>query len=183
MTSSNHWNQISRLRKKRISLKNAHYFVTAVTKDRKPVLTNPSIFIATSEYLHELSHSNKAETLCIQLMPDHLHWIFKLTGDSSISQLVRMLKFKMTSSTENLDWWWQQNFYDHRIRETESIESFALYSFLNPYRKQLIQPNTEWPYWMGNSYHPFQFESAYNQLGYVPIEWLRQSKDPLAPIP
>ena len=41
---------------------------------------------------------------------------------------------------------WQKGFYDHVLRDGESIDSAALYAFLNPVRAGLMRRAEEWPY-------------------------------------
>lgn len=42
---------------------------------------------------------------------------------------------------------WQDNFFDHRLRQSGKIEGFAKYVFLNPYRRGLIHCREIWPWW------------------------------------
>ena len=39
---------------------------------------------------------------------------------------------------------WQENYYDHRLRDENKLEPFARYIFLNPYRAKLLTPDQVW---------------------------------------
>lgn len=66
------------LRKGRTSQVGLVYHITAVTQNRVPyfdVLENGRKVV---RQLIELQTTNRVETLCYVLMPDHLHWLMKL---------------------------------------------------------------------------------------------------------
>jgi hypothetical protein len=43
------------------------------------------------------------------------------------------------------------NFYDHRLRESDSVEDVIRYIHLNPYRKSLVREAEVWPYFYCDS--------------------------------
>ena len=51
------------------------------------------------------------------LMPDHLHMLIGVPGDTPLSNLIRDFK-RMTTRIANIAW--QRNFFDHRLRNDES---------------------------------------------------------------
>lgn len=69
---------------------------------------------------------------------------------------------------------WQENFYEHRLRDANECEAFALYMFLNPYRAKLITLHQKWRGWKRWSDLRFRFEVAVTELNQVPTEWLRE---------
>lgn len=67
---------------------------------------------------------------------------------------------------------WQENFFDHRLRENIPAEDFARYIYLNPYAKRLIPLASSWPYWILNkNYRPEFYEHLENGVG-APEQWL-----------
>jgi putative transposase len=52
------------------------------------------------------------------LMPDHLHALIGVDGQTSISQLVRNYK-RITAKIAGVKW--QRNFFDHRLRHDEKF--------------------------------------------------------------
>ncbi|HTD01942.1 MAG TPA: transposase [Chthoniobacterales bacterium] len=77
------------------------------------------------------------------LMPDHLHMLFGVAGDTKLSNLIRDFK-RITARTARIDW--QRNFFDHRLRDDESEDEKAEYIRQNPLRAGLIKPNEQWRY-------------------------------------
>ena len=80
----------------------------------------------------------------IVLMPDHLHALLSLnTSAHSIKQIVSPWKSYL-KKTQEIDW--QEGFFEHRIRNQESLEEKAHYLRLNPVRAQLVDQPEQWPY-------------------------------------
>jgi putative transposase len=80
-------------------------------------------------------------------MPDHLHMLIGVSGDTRLSSLIRDFK-RITSRTAKVNW--QRNFFDHRLRHDESEDEKAAYIRENPIRAGLIGLNDEWPYVMNS---------------------------------
>ena len=79
------------------------------------------------------------------LMPDHLHMLIAIDGDTALSNLVRDFK-RITARTAKIRW--QRNFFDHRLRNDESECEKADYILHNPIRAGLITDDQHWPYVM-----------------------------------
>ncbi len=80
------------------------------------------------------------------LMPDHLHMLIGVPGDTPLSNLIRDFK-RMTSRIANIAW--QRNFFDHRLRNDESENVKAAYIRANPVRAGLISEHERWSYAIG----------------------------------
>jgi putative transposase len=76
-------------------------------------------------------------------MPDHLHGLIGVDGRDSLSQLVRDYK-RITAKMAGTRW--QRNFFDHRLRDDESLAEKFAYICHNPVRAGLISTEQEWPY-------------------------------------
>ena len=77
-------------------------------------------------------------------MPEHCHLL--LQGESDNSNILDAVKaFKQKSSyffsSNNFEFGWQKDFYDHIIRNDEDINQQIIYILYNPVRKELV---TEW---------------------------------------
>jgi len=79
-------------------------------------------------------------------MPDHLHMLIGVPGDTPLSNLIRDFK-RMTSRIANIAW--QRNFFDHRLRNDESENVKAAYIRANPVRAGLISEHERWSYAIG----------------------------------
>ena len=83
-------------------------------------------------------------------MPDHLHLLLTLHDRLPLGRAIARLKSKSKLSLIAAGLRWQGNYYEHRLREADSIESVLLYIFLNPYRAGLIASADTYPwFWMG----------------------------------
>jgi putative transposase len=77
------------------------------------------------------------------LMPDHLHALIGVDGQTSLSNLIRDYK-RITAKIAGVRW--QRNFFDHRLRHDESLAEKFAYICQNPVRAGLVRNEDEWPY-------------------------------------
>src|SRR5712671_7374974 len=85
----------------------------------------------------------------VLLHAGHLHLV--VIGESVSASLPRFMQaFKSLAVRETgrlgIAKPWQKGFYDHVLGDGESIDSAALYAFLNPVRAGLVRRVEEWPY-------------------------------------
>ncbi|MCL2339069.1 MAG: hypothetical protein FWC51_03915 [Proteobacteria bacterium] len=79
------------------------------------------------------------------LMPDHLHMLISF-NDVSMIKTIRQWK-RFISRETGIEW--QSDFFDHRIRNDESLSEKMLYIANNPVRKGLVGNYMDWKYqWM-----------------------------------
>ena len=81
-------------------------------------------------------------------MPDHLHMLIAIPGETDLSNLIRDFK-RITARRIGIGW--QRNFFDHRLRHDESGEEKARYIRQNPVRAGLISPNARWQFMIDES--------------------------------
>ena len=77
------------------------------------------------------------------LMPDHLHALIAINADASLSKIVGNFK-RATSRFAGIQW--QRNFFDHRLRCSESADEKWAYIMNNPVRSRLVHESDVWPY-------------------------------------
>ena len=77
------------------------------------------------------------------LMPDHAHLLISVAPDVSLSRLIRDYK-RITVRLAGVKW--QRNFFDHRLRHSESVTRKYDYIRQNPVRAGLVANEGEWPY-------------------------------------
>ena len=109
--------------------------------------------------------------LAATVMPDHLHVLFTLGATLTIGQTIARWKSSLRRSIEFAEDF-QRDFWDHRLRETEQIEDYALYIFLNPYRARLLLHDRIWPGWWAPEPSLFRFTALLAAGGTPPREWL-----------
>lgn len=78
------------------------------------------------------------------LMPDHLHTLlsFPPTG-KPIRTIISKWK-EWTAKTTGIRW--QDDFFEHRLRQDESRLQKAIYILENPVRKNLVGRPEDWPF-------------------------------------
>ena len=135
--------------KGRISKANSYYSVTLCCYGRQSIFKDfchGAIAAKTLYYLED-----KVETICFVLMPDHLHWIFRLYPKHNLSQVVKHYKSLVTLSIRKKMGRkvviWQSNFYDHLIRDESDLLNQARYIVANPLRANLVKSVGDYPFW------------------------------------
>jgi hypothetical protein len=86
-------------------------------------------------------------------MPDHLHFLLQ---DKDVVGFVRVFKGRLTPEARRLERGrvlWQRSFYDHALREAESLGDVALYIWENPVRTGIITCASAYP-WSGSLVWP-----------------------------
>jgi putative transposase len=90
--------------------------------------------------------SQRCYVYLLLLMPDHLQGLISIGGDVQLSQLIRDFK-RITARLAKIRW--QTNFFDHRLRQDESLVAKGAYIRANPVRAGLIGSEEEWIYFRG----------------------------------
>jgi putative transposase len=147
------------LRRHRVSIPGATYFITICTGARATGLNEPS---PSDEIKTQVLALETDQTLKVQaavIMPDHLHLLFSVTGRLSVGQIVGRLKSKTRAALASQGLIWQGNYYEHRLRVSDPREEVLRYLFLNPYRAGIIPQTATYPhFWIGTAeaewFHP-----------------------------
>lgn len=139
------------LRKGRVSLVYNAYFVTTVTKNRIPYFQDfycARLLVTEMRRLHE---ENQLASLAWVIMPDHLHWLFQLQEDQTLSEIVRLLKgrsaHRLNHYLQRQGSVWDRAFHDHALRKDEDIKNIARYIVANPLREKLVEKLEDYPMW------------------------------------
>ena len=77
------------------------------------------------------------------LMPDHLHAILSFPRDFSMSRVVGEWK-KYHARQSRVAW--QDNYFDHRLRNDKEFIEKSPYIRMNPVRKGLVSKSEDWPW-------------------------------------
>jgi putative transposase len=138
------------LRRGRYSDVNRPYLITTVTHDRVPLFKDFDIARLLIRELCSTSSELKIESLAWVVMPDHLHWLFKLRH-TLLSEVVRRAKGKSAYAINNHRGHhqkiWQKGFHDHAISKHEDTRAVARYIIANPLRAGLVDNIGDYPFW------------------------------------
>jgi REP-associated tyrosine transposase len=140
------------LRKGRISIPDQIYLVTTVTCRRQPTFKD---FHSARTVIHSIQYIARTydvESFCFVVMPDHLHWLFSLGNDNSLSQVVANVKrrsaYRINQHNNRTGVpVWQSGFHDYALRQEEEIRDVARYIVANPLRADLVDKIGDYPFW------------------------------------
>jgi REP element-mobilizing transposase RayT len=130
------------------------FFITIGTHQRyawfreHPVLCEQSI-----ELLKNLSQARGSILYAWCVLPDHIHVLLE---DDDLIAFIRLFKGRMTPLARGKEprrKLWQRSFFDHALRQEESIYRVALYIWENPVRAGIVEEPHEYP-WSGSEVWP-----------------------------
>ena len=142
---------VQQLRKGRHSERNQVYHINASTYRRAPVFRNLAAGRILTRALIRAHTDGHADTLAFTIMPDHLHWLLRLTGARSLADCVGEVKAeaarKINALCESEGAVWQSGFYDRAVRKDDDLLSIARYIIANPVRAGLVTSVGQYALW------------------------------------
>ena len=139
-----------RLLKGRRSIIGNCYCITTVTAGRRRLFADDVRAGLLVDEMRGARNGWAVSSLAWVLMPDHLHWLFRLESGTLSGHMQR---FKMLTAqainrqTEAKGAVWQPGFHDHCIRDERSLARIARYLVENPVRAGLVRKVEDYPYW------------------------------------
>ncbi|NCF72560.1 MAG: transposase [Gammaproteobacteria bacterium] len=142
------------LRKGRCSLQNQIYHVSTATHGWQPLFQSFRCGRAVVDCMRHEHDAGHVKSLAFVVMPDHLHWLFSLTGSRSLSESIKNVKAfsarRINEILRSKGAIWQPAFYDRAIRREEDLEGVARYIVANPLRAGIVRTIKEYPLWDAN---------------------------------
>lgn len=132
------------LRKGRHSELGFYYHIIISTQGKAPVFNDFRLARILVNCLKDSDESDFTETLSFVVMLDHIHWLFILKK-APMSKCIQRLKSQFSRDSGYKIW--QQGFYDHGIRDDESLINVARYIVGNPIRADLVRDIKQYPHW------------------------------------
>jgi len=140
------------LRKGRHSERGRIYHVRTSTENKLRLFTDLYlgwIVVNTMRFLHD---SGDVQSLAFVVMPDHLHWLFQLSGERPLDKVLYSLKSHSAGViNQRLGQVgvtvWQDGYFDRAIREDEDVIAVARYIVANPLRAGLCQHIADYSLW------------------------------------
>ena len=127
------------------------YFITIVVHERLNLLgyIQDGIMILNDagKMIDNIIHGipqryPNSEIICYVIMPNHIHFILRNTGEHYLPEMMRWFKsvttVKYIQGMKEQDWqpfnktFWQRNYYDHVIRTQKSFDYIVNYIDTNP---------------------------------------------------
>jgi REP element-mobilizing transposase RayT len=140
------------LRKGRHSERGRIYHVRTSTEFKRPLFRDFSLGRIVVQSLRFLHERGDVESLTFVVMPDHLHWLFRLSGENPLDSVMHSLK-RHTAGIINRrlgavgETVWQDGYFDHALRADEDARAAARYIVANPIRAGLCRHIGEYPLW------------------------------------
>ena len=129
--------------------RNPIWFVTACSWNRASILANTRVHAALEEF-GRLGPSRGAWLGSYVLMPDHLHAFVALDEEMlSLSSWMKSLNNSLSKALRNAGVQsphWQKGFFDHVLRNGESMSGKWAYVKENPVRAGLVELSEDWPF-------------------------------------
>jgi putative transposase len=142
----------SSLRKGRFSEQGQYYFVTTCCCKKRKVFANAknvAFLFETIEWMQDRKYIDLH--FCIA-MPDHVHFIFQLTGEKSLSEVMKSIKQftarRIKANFKHIKNVWQTQYYDHLIRGNENLLNKIKYCLNNSIRAGIVDNPHEYPFWI-----------------------------------
>ena len=124
------------------------YFVTCCTHNRQSLLAHAEAHNVFRSAAQEIQAAGNAVGRYV-IMPDHWHLFIRVGPSGRLSLTVKHLKERMTKAlrrnTPGLRVW-QEGFFDHLLRSSESYGEKWDYVRMNPVRAGLASKPEDWPY-------------------------------------
>jgi putative transposase len=124
------------------------YFVTFCTHRRKAILASNRTHSAFVQFAKRAVEFNVAVGRYV-IMPDHVHLFVCGDEEFVLSGWITGLKQVLARAngwSRNNGQIWQEGFFDHMLRNDESMNAKWDYIFENPVRAGLVENTEGWPY-------------------------------------
>lgn len=106
--------------------------------------------MACARALHHTPGEAAITSLAWVIMPDHVHWLFILDGDS-LEVVLRKFKSRaareVNSALGSQGSLWQRGYHDRALRRDDDLPAAARYIVANPVRAGLCGRVMDYPYW------------------------------------
>jgi len=125
------------------------YYITFCTHRKRHILANQEVHNAFQEYSNKARLEHGVAVGRYVIMPDHIHLFVRGHYGFRLSYWIRGLRraisdvLKTAGQTDTV---WQEGFFDHALRSSESYSKKWDYVWKNPVRKGLVKEPDDWPY-------------------------------------
>jgi REP element-mobilizing transposase RayT len=126
------------------------YFVTFNVFPRRPMLARPEVYQRFEEFCKRAYDEHRVSVGRFVIMPDHVHLFVHMPPDGiRLSKWIEALRTVLGKTLLRLGIekpHWQEGFFDHVLRSSESYGQKWEYVRMNPVRAELCLTPDEWPY-------------------------------------
>ena len=139
------------LRKGRFSEAERLYHIRASTHGRRPLFHDLLLgreVVGALRFQHE---QGRLQSLAFVVMPDHFHWLIRLTGAVSLDAVMHAVKgfsaHRINKHLRRNGPVWQAGYFDRALRADDDVRSIARYIVANPLRAGLCSRPGDYALW------------------------------------
>jgi REP element-mobilizing transposase RayT len=126
------------------------FSITIATYLRRPYFARPKAFSVALQALRASAEKHEAKVFAYCFMPNHAHLLLAVTPPASVKKFMDHFKqlsgYRLKKILDLSESFWQPRYFDHGLREEESLESVASYIWQNPVRAGLVAAADDYPY-------------------------------------
>ena len=148
---------------RRVFIKNGLVFLTIVTNDRIPILTD-NIKLLNQSYNNVIKYY-KFDLIAYSILPEHIHCIIKPTIIEEYSKIVKSFKYSFSKNynvglvNPTYKRLWQNRFREHTIRDENDLNIHLNYIHYNPVKHGYVKSVKDWEF---SSFHKFVKKGLYD---------------------
>jgi putative transposase len=151
------------------------FFITINTFQKRQYFVGSQTVASLVLYLKKVSEEKFFDVITYCFMPNHLHLLVQ--GKHNASNLLQYIKlykqhtgFRFTKiHKQEL---WATSFYDHVLREEETVKTVGRYVLLNPVRAGIVADMRSYPF---NGSFVYDLEELYNFDPFLDASLLSES--------
>lgn len=133
--------------------------------NRQVDLTNPAYAEIITGALFQQRGRNGYRLFAFVVMPDHVHWLFTLPEQETLTDTVKRIfgwcAMQINRQLGRKGSLWQDGYYDHLVREDETLSGLIRYIETNPVRKGLCACSADWLWSSAHSRWQGQLDRAW----------------------
>ncbi len=135
----------------RHSIPGTYYHIIVVTHQRQRVLANDPVASIIFQTFDWLETESRLKWTAIMVMPDHVHAVFMLGEQQTLSKVLHSLKRytarEINKHLSRRGALWQKGYTDWGIRAESRFNDTVRYCYTNPVRAGLVEKASDYPYW------------------------------------
>ncbi len=137
---------------RRLYIPNAYYFITGVTKARRPVLAAAADIELFRHTMRLAKQFHPFVMRAYVFLHDHFHLLIFVPETTNISKLLQSIQRNYTRNykdTYHIDTplnLWQRGFWDHVIRDEQDFINHFHYIHYNPVKHGYVTRPEDWPH-------------------------------------
>jgi putative transposase len=141
----------------------APIFITAVCRDRFPILKDSASKALLLDVMREVKAEVQFQMIAYVILDEHFHWLVKPTSHeiSKVMQSVKLRFTKRLSAAQGKQRGrrcWQPRFWDHVIRNQSDLNRHLDYIHYNPVKHGYVQRPVDFAY---SSFSTYVDKGAY----------------------